>query len=770
MALRYRRVKQITRFLPQICAGNRYVQKFEQVSLLHPLPNAIQKINTKFFEKGCCCCCCLRYSTIKSQVSHESRNEVDLLSFIEHSLNEIQGPNHCWLNKVEGHTDFFNKDGTFLVLAGQFLETSQTVGCDPIIMFENLKLLQRRFPHLHAMVIQSGSSIFSATDQTYILQLIMKEYITFPFLLSNKNFSETENGACYILFKDFKNPIVYNERNLDLGMLIKAIEEVNVQQNESASLVNNYRSTWVKQPDIIKEPQSCSSLLNLLLYFPGCISADESGNRLFLSDSNHHRIIICGGNGKILDCIGSYPGFEDGEFESAKLFRPAASYYDFAEDCLYIVDSENNAIRRADLGTRVLETLYPTCSVSKKNSNLWTWIMNKLGFGRDVDMKSVEFDSLSLSSPWHLVKAVDNTFFVISRSFQTLWIMDSDSGQIKEVVKGFPNIVDICGLILEKVSILKQMPLEWLQQQADVDLYPKELPDARLISSFTTFQNHLIICDMVGQRVLKLNRESGVSANFQLSNFGILGLPYWLSSSLEKVYAFSDGVHGGWTDHLQCFRLLPGRIHIRLSVEIPVGTDLVETLQEGCIWRQARGAAIEVSGAEGVVGALEKVGVAQQWYDELDNLAFLTPESELSVEDDSTTDDVELQDGRVHIDCAVNTSPGTSEVIIYAALYLQLKRDPDLRNGTQEQYATRIAEILNPRSSGGMGRDLCIQFLLKLNRDLRDVIFMKPLNVRIKLDTLNHPKADNNKDIILTDSSIQVNVSLKTQLCNTISQ
>jgi len=38
--------------------------------------------------------------------------------------------------------------------------------------------------------------------------------------------------------------------------------------------------------------------------------------------------------------IGSSPGFEDGEFESAKLLRPAASFYDSDEDCLYFVDSE----------------------------------------------------------------------------------------------------------------------------------------------------------------------------------------------------------------------------------------------------------------------------------------------------------------------------------------------------------------------------------------------------------------------------------------------
>ena len=46
-----------------------------------------------------------------------------------------------------------------------------------------------------------------------------------------------------------------------------------------------------------------SNFLNICHCFTGCISADESSNRLFLSDSNHHRIIILNGNGKILDCV-----------------------------------------------------------------------------------------------------------------------------------------------------------------------------------------------------------------------------------------------------------------------------------------------------------------------------------------------------------------------------------------------------------------------------------------------------------------------------------
>ena len=60
-----------------------------------------------------------------------------------------------------------------------------------------------------------------------------------------------------------------------------------------------------------------------------------------------------------------------------------------------------------------------------------------------------------------------------------------------------------------------------------------------------------------------------------------------------------------------------------------------------------------------------QVGSAQKWYDELDNLAFSTPESELAHEDDNKTSNIKLQDDKVLISTTVNTSPGTSEVCAF---------------------------------------------------------------------------------------------------------
>ncbi|XP_040994310.1 uncharacterized protein LOC121240843 isoform X2 [Juglans microcarpa x Juglans regia] len=649
---------------PQRCAGGFYQQSRKVMDLsgltVIPLPNSSRRIDKKIVETDCHAKRLLSGYQSITEVSHKCNPESDFLSFINSTLDEIEGPYHCWLNTFRENKDSFKRGAALLVFAGQFLDGSIN-GSNSSWMLEQAKSLQQRFPQLHIMGFQCGSSVFSSVDRSHVVQLIMNEYITFPILLSNKMFPEVANVPCYILFKDSRSHVFYHEKGQDIGILNKAVEELGIEKDKSR-LVHYMKSTWSRHAEVTKEPYLCSFSRNLLLNFPGCISADESGNRLFLSDANHHRIIVFDGNGKILDCIGSSPGFEDGEFETAKLVRPAASFYHAVEDCLYFVDSENHAIRRADLGSRVLETLYPTSNNDKKGNSSWTWIMDMLGLGRSVDTKSEEFDSNSLMFPWHLMKSIDDSFLIINRSFDTLWIMDMASGKIKEVVKGFTNILETGGQwIMKKISILEQMPCDALQAQVDTSSTPEGLPYTGLISSFTTLQNHIVISDTVGQRILKIDRESGVFSNIEFSNFGILGLPYWLSSPLERVYTIG-GLWGAQIDHLQCFSLLPGRIDIQLNVDIPVDTKLVEPLQEGCIWRWARGAAAEVSVVEVEAGSSEKVGVAQQWYDELDNLAFLTPEPELTVEDNNTAMDSKFQDERVHITCAVNTSPGTSEM------------------------------------------------------------------------------------------------------------
>lgn len=55
-------------------------------------------------------------------------------------------------------------------------------------------------------------------------------------------------------------------------------------------------------------------------------------------------------------------------------------------------------------------------------------------------------------------------------------------------------------------------------------------------------------------------------------------------------------------------------------------------------------------------------GIAQQWFDELDNLAFSQVEDETSSVDEGEHVERHFQDDRVHFDCSISISPGTAEV------------------------------------------------------------------------------------------------------------
>ncbi|KAK4798889.1 hypothetical protein SAY86_024254 [Trapa natans] len=128
---------------------------------------------------------------------------------------------------------------------------------------------------------------------------------------------------------------------------------------------------------------------------------------------------------------------------------------------------------------------------------------------------------------------------------------------------------------------------------------------------------------------------------------------------------------------------------------------------------------------------------------------------------DVDNDSLDTEDDKIHITRAVNTSPGNGEVIICAALYLKLKLNPALQEGNnREKQMARLAELLVPEGSGKRERSFCQHILLKSKSVLQNLVFVKPLQVKLQIDTEDHPKAENTKEIILTESRVEVNVSL----------
>ncbi len=160
-----------------------------------------------------------------------------------------------------------------------------------------------------------------------------------------------------------------------------------------------------------------------ILNFPGKISADTINNRLIISDSNNNRIIIVDVSGNIIDIIGSgNKGAEDGSFDTAQFFNPQGTT--IKDNYLYIADTDNHTIRKADLINRTVVTIAGT---GKQ-------VYNRYPKGNA--------ESVGLNSPWDLTLA-NNSLYIAMAGTHQIWSLDLLTNTISlHAGNGYENIVD----------------------------------------------------------------------------------------------------------------------------------------------------------------------------------------------------------------------------------------------------------------------------------------------------------------------------------------
>ncbi|HKG13420.1 MAG TPA: thioredoxin-like domain-containing protein, partial [Pyrinomonadaceae bacterium] len=125
------------------------------------------------------------------------------------------------------------------------------------------------------------------------------------------------------------------------------------------------RGTLNEQP--LKLALERAKVGDLPLAFPGKILADAAGERLFIADTNHNRVVVTRLDGTLLYTIGSGArGSADGGFDKASFHHPQGLALE--GDSLYVADTENHLIRRVDLKARNVETVAGTGGQSRDYS------------------------------------------------------------------------------------------------------------------------------------------------------------------------------------------------------------------------------------------------------------------------------------------------------------------------------------------------------------------------------------------------------------------
>ena len=117
-----------------------------------------------------------------------------------------------------------------------------------------------------------------------------------------------------------------------------------------------YSKDIFRHDPVPMSPEKDKQRIDSPLRYPGKLAIDTEGERLFISDSNHHRIVITDLNGRFIDTIGTGRiGLADGGYDEARFFRLQGLA--FHKDNLYVADAENHALRIVDTKAKTVRTL-----------------------------------------------------------------------------------------------------------------------------------------------------------------------------------------------------------------------------------------------------------------------------------------------------------------------------------------------------------------------------------------------------------------------------
>ena len=157
-------------------------------------------------------------------------------------------------------------------------------------------------------------------------------------------------------------------------------------------------------------PSSFQKTDDTALRYPGKVLADEPGERLFITDTNHNRIVITGMDGAVKQVIGSgEEDFDDGSFADSTFNHPQGVALD--GDILYVADTENHAIREVDLIKETVATVAGT---------------GEQGNTRDGRRPG---RTMALSSPFDLV-CQNGVLYIAMAGIHQLWSLELDSGMV----------------------------------------------------------------------------------------------------------------------------------------------------------------------------------------------------------------------------------------------------------------------------------------------------------------------------------------------------
>lgn len=272
-----------------------------------------------------------------------------------------------------------------------------------------LKALEAKFPNELAVVGVHSGKFNNEKDLENIRKAVARYNVRHPVVndpeMTVWGAFEVDSWPFFVLI-DPSGKVVATYRGEPSGAMIQQVESLIATSKAQKTIKKPLavaaalRSGGVAEKDKIKKQP---------LMFPGKIVAYGSRKLLVLSDSGHNQVIGTNLEGKVQFTIGSgAAGMKDGSFAEAQLNGPQGVALN--GDDIYIADTENHAIRVANLKTRKVTTVAGTGTQGQ---------IRQGGPARSV----------ALSSPWDLLLHNKNLFIAMA-GFHQLWKLDLNTKQI----------------------------------------------------------------------------------------------------------------------------------------------------------------------------------------------------------------------------------------------------------------------------------------------------------------------------------------------------
>ena len=271
-------------------------------------------------------------------------------------------------------------------------------------VFPQLRKLEQKYPQELVVIGVHSAKFTSEQDTENVHMAIMRYEIEHP-VVNDKDFkiwSQYSVRAWPSLFIiDPEGKVLgKHEGEITFEAFDRVLQDM-VQEFDAKGVLD--RSPL---PDIRGRDEQGS-----FLSFPGKVLADASSQRLFISDSNHNRVLMTSLEGNVLEAIGEGgAGLQDGSFSSAQFNHPQGM--SLSDDILYVADTENHALRKVDLTEKRVETIAGTGEQAR--------MFHSGGIAPSVE----------LNSPWALILH-NNVLYIAMAGFHQLWSMDMVSREVR---------------------------------------------------------------------------------------------------------------------------------------------------------------------------------------------------------------------------------------------------------------------------------------------------------------------------------------------------